>query len=112
MGTAGLNVKRLKGLLEQEKVDLVLLEGDDAQDHVVLELSSVRRPNVVARMEYENQGAEPRLVSLTVVATVQSEALPPGTLWIEMSGSRSDDVEKIVQFVRETFLETRSCASR
>lgn len=105
MGTAGLNVKRLRGLLEQQKVDLVLLEGDEAQDHAVMELSSVRRPSVVARLEYENKGFEPRLVSLTVSpATVQTEEPSPDTQTVQVSGNRDDDVRKIVQFVRETFL--------
>jgi hypothetical protein len=106
MGTAGLNVKRLKGLLQQQKVDSVLLEEDESQDHVVLELSSVRRPNQVARLEYENKGFEPRLALLTVSpATVETAELSPDTRMIQISGNRDDDVKKIVQFVRETFLE-------
>lgn len=105
MGTAGLNVKRLRGLLEQQKVDLVLLEGDEAQDHAVMELSSVRRPHLVARLEYENKGFEPRLVSLTIApATVQTEDPSPETQTVQISGNRDDDVNKIVQFVRENFL--------
>jgi len=98
MGTAGLNVQRLQGLLEREKVDSVLVEGDEARDHVVLELGSVRRPNVVARLEYENQGIEPRIVSITVPSSNSSRE-------IEISGKRDDDVAKIVSFVREAFLQ-------
>lgn len=113
MGTAGLDVKRLQGLLERQKVVLVLLEGDEAQDHVVLELSSVRRPNLVARLEYENQGFEPRLSSLIVAPTAD----PPkdfshSTQTIQLNGSRADDVEKIVQLVRESLLEVNSVPQR
>jgi hypothetical protein len=59
MGTAGLNVERLVGLLERIKVASVLIEGDEKQDHCILRLSSVRRPGEVALLEYENRGFEP-----------------------------------------------------
>ena len=73
---------------------------------MVLELSSVRRPNLVARLEYENKGFEPRLAVLTVsAATVETAGLLHDTRIIEISGNRDDDGKKIVQFVRETFLE-------
>ena len=106
MGTAGLDVERLQGLLERQKVDSVLLEGDHAQDHVILELSSVRRPNLVARLEYENYGFEPRLASLSIstIGTLSENSLP-NSQTIHISGRRDDDVEKIVQFVRESFVE-------
>lgn len=48
-------------LLQRIKVDCVLVEGDEAQDHCILRLSSVKRPGQVAFITYENQGAEPRL---------------------------------------------------
>ena len=66
MGTAGLNVERLAGLLERKKVECTLIEGDAALDHCVLRLASRRRPALVAFVEYENQGIEPRLVGLSV----------------------------------------------
>ncbi|HXQ33272.1 MAG TPA: hypothetical protein VN843_04545, partial [Anaerolineales bacterium] len=85
MGTAGLDVKRLQGLLERHKVFAILLEGDEAQDHVVLELSSVRQPNLVARLEYENKGFEPRLASLIVgpIADPPKDS-SPGTQTIQL----------------------------
>lgn len=109
MGTAGLDLKRLQGLLERQKVDSVLLEGDEAQDHAVLELSTVRRPNFVARLEYENKGFEPRLAIMIVgpIADVPNDSVP-GTQTIELYGSKADDVEKIVQLVRKGFLEVAS----
>jgi hypothetical protein len=59
MGTAGLDVKRLAGLLERMKADCTLVDDDAALDHCVLRISSIKRPGVVAYIEYENIG-EPR----------------------------------------------------
>ncbi|HXQ74496.1 MAG TPA: hypothetical protein VN844_28590 [Pyrinomonadaceae bacterium] len=105
MGTAGLDVKRLQGLLERQKVVAVLLEGDEAQDHAVLELSSVRQPNLIARLEYENKGFEPRIAVMSVgpIADVSKDS-PHSTQTIQLYGSRADDVDKIVQLVQESFL--------
>jgi preprotein translocase subunit SecD len=106
LGTAGLNVKRLCGLLEKRKVDTVVVEEDDAHDHVVLQLSTVRQPNRIALLKYENQGVEPRLVTLTVSPLpTQNDASSIMSHTIEIFGKRADDVEKIVQVVQAKFLE-------
>ena len=66
MGTAGLDVTRLAGLLERKKIECTLMDGDSALDHCVLRLSSVKHPDVVAFLEYENQGVEPRSAGLII----------------------------------------------
>lgn len=54
MGTAGLDLKRLGGLLERMKADYTLVDDDTALDHCLLRISSIKRPGVVAYIEYEN----------------------------------------------------------
>ena len=54
MGTAGLDIKRVAGLLEGLKVDCVVVDDDVALNHYVLCIFSIKRPSVVAYIEYEN----------------------------------------------------------
>ena len=112
METAGLDINRLAGLLERKKVECTLLEGDTGFDHCMLRLSSVRRPAVAALLEYENQGGEPRLAGLVFL---KDESLPQRqgyrAEWertLELRGARTDDPDKIAQWVGREFLDTAS----
>lgn len=100
MGTAGLNVKRLAGLLERKKVDCDLIEGDSAYDHCVLRLTSHKLPGLVGILQYENQGSEPRLVGLTI------ENSDPWDKALELRGDREDDPAKIVEWLEQEFLKS------
>ena len=109
MGTAGLNVSRLAGLLGRVKIDCEIVDGDAALDHCVLRLSSVRRPAVVAFLEYENQGVEPRLAGLAFRGEgfmPQREDYP--LEWerrLELRGAREADAEKIARWVEGEYLD-------
>ena len=108
MGTAGLDVNRLAGLLEQKKVECALLDGDAAFDHCILRLSGIRRPAVVALLEYENQGDEPRLAGLVFRADTflpqRSEYRVEWERTLELRGARKDDSDKIARWVEREFL--------
>ena len=111
MGTAGLDVERLVGLLEQRRVDGILADDDRAVDHCVLRLSTVRRPGEVAFLEYENQGVEPRLVGLSVVSA--DDGLPDAlsSQWqhtLTLVGLRAEDPDKIAQWIESTFVAERN----
>ena len=112
MGTAGLDVSKLAGLLERKKIECALVDGDMALDHCVLRLSSVRRPGVVAFLEYENKGMEPRLAGLIlsdVEFTPQKDEYP--LEWektLELEGARADDTDKITQWVESVYLNHTS----
>ena len=112
MGTAGLDVKRLTGLLERKKVECALVDGDAAFDHCVLRISSVRRPARVALLEYENQGDEPRLAGLVIredtLLPQRSEKLPEWERTLELRGACKDDPEKIAQWVEREYLSAAS----
>jgi len=108
MGTAGLDFKRLSGLLQRIKVDCTLVEGDEAQDHCILRLSSVKRPGQVAFITYENQGAEPRLAGIRIEPPLMEEKSGQ-SFWIteetiRLRGTCVDDAKKIVELVEQTFL--------
>ena len=109
MGTAGLDVQRLAGLLERLKVDCSIVDGDEAEDHCVLRLSSVTCPGLLAFIEYMNQGAEPRRARLLVTPEAKEIENKQPLLnieeWLDLSGPRSDDPEKIVRFVKQNFLK-------
>jgi hypothetical protein len=66
-----------------------------------MELCSVRQPKLIARLEYENQGVEPRLATLIVspVITLNEDSLSNSHV-IQISGTRTDDAEKIALFRR------------
>ena len=108
MGTAGLDVNRLAGLLERKKVGCTLLDGDAAFDHCILHLSSVKRPAVVALLEYENTGDEPRLAGLVFrqgrFLPERGEPLPEWEKTLELRGARKDDPSKISQWVEREYL--------
>ena len=113
MGTAGLNVTRLAGLLERRKVECVLMEGDSARDHCVLRLSSFKLPRVHALLEYENQGVGPRLVGMLFrnddESVSQKNEYP--LEWqktLQLAGAREKDPDKIVQWIDRELL---NCAS-
>jgi hypothetical protein len=113
MGTAGLDVKRLSGLLEHLKVGCTLVEGDHALDHCVLRLSSVKRPGVVAFLEYRNQGGETRSVRILIQPAgvgLQAERGhyfdPQNTLYLR--GPRRDDPQRILRWVEREFLISRA----
>jgi hypothetical protein len=109
MGTAGLDVKRLAGLLQRIKVDCALVEGDESQDHCVLRLSSVKRPGRVAFIEYVNQGVEPRRAGIKLEPPEPEGEEIGQSFWISeewfnLRGASRDDPEKIVELVEEIFL--------
>ena len=109
MGTAGLDVNRLAGLLGRIKVDCAVVEGDESQDHCVMRLSSVRHPGRVAFVEYVNQGVEPRLVGIKMEPPEPEGAGGVGESfwisegWINLRGARGDDPEKIAEVVEQVF---------
>ncbi|MDQ3817165.1 MAG: hypothetical protein M3362_05680 [Acidobacteriota bacterium] len=105
---AGLDITGLARLLEGKKIECALVEGDAAFDHCVLRLSSVMRPGVVAFLEYENQGVEPRLASLIF----QDDKFMPRKddyplEWektLKLEGARKDDADKIAGWVEREYL--------
>lgn len=108
MGTAGLNVKRLLGLLSRKKIEGVVVDDDKSYDHCVLRLTSLKRPAIVAFIEYINQGTEPRLVGLFYGD--DKDLLNKDTGWMEwestlkLEGTRKDDPEKIIDWIEKVFL--------
>src|SRR5215475_13326048 len=98
MGTAGLDVKRLSGLLERMKVDCILAHGDKSHDHCILRLSSVKRPNAVALIEYVNDGMEPRNVGMIIcteaAANEAENTLSEWQYQLVLSGPIKSDPEK------------------
>ncbi len=58
MGAGGLNIKKLRGLMEARKVNLELLEDDATRDGCLLKISSVRAPGIEGLLDYENWGGE------------------------------------------------------
>jgi len=112
MGTAGLDMTRLVGLFERKKIECALVEVDAALDHCVLRLSSVKRPGVVAFLEYENDGMEPRLIGLILRGdgfVPRKEEYP--LEWektLELRGARKDDPDKIALWVEREYLNRAS----
>ena len=113
MGTAGLDVKRLSGLLEHRKVSCALIEGDHAYDHCILRLSSLKRPGIVVFLEYTNQGSETRSVSLLVSPPGVEYQSERGHLFdhqntLYLRGPRRDDPERILRWVEKELLISRA----
>ena len=110
MGTAGLDVKELIGMLERIKVDCSLVERDELENHCLLRLSSGKRPGRVALIEYVNIGSEPRVASIKIEPPEEPAPSQSGTsFWISeqglnLRGPKSDDPKRIVELVRSTFL--------
>ncbi len=108
MGTAGLNVEQLTGMLQRMKVNCVLIDGDESQDRCVLRLSSIKRPDDTAIIKYENQGVEPRLVEIKVESVIQDENIKQSFCTIpevlHLRGARIDDPKRITQFIEQKFL--------
>lgn len=111
MGTAGLDVKRLTGLLGRMKADSKLISDDAAMDHCVLRISSIKRPGVVAYIEYENTD-EPRLVGMVVRPEYYAPKREDYPLeWerkLVLNGSRREDAGKIAAWVKREFLESEA----
>jgi hypothetical protein len=111
MGTAGVNVKRLAGLLDRMKTDCILVDDDAAMDHCVLRISSTKRPGVVAYIEYENID-EPRLVGMVVKPEHYAPEREDYPLeWkreMKIKGSRKEDPEKIAAWIKQEFLEAET----
>jgi hypothetical protein len=109
MGTAGLDVKSLAGLLQRIKVDCALIEGDESQDHCVLRLLSVKHQGRVAFVEYVNRGVEPRLAGIKMEPPEPEGTGEIGAAfwmteeWIKLRGARSDDPQKIAEMVKQVF---------
>lgn len=116
--TAGLDVKRLSGLLAKIKIESELLDDDRHWDNCVLLLSSVKRPDCIATITYENMGIEPRLVGMIFHS---SDDLPEDkndfSSWkkdlfsnwetkFELTGSRKDDPEKMFVWIKQEFLSS------
>jgi hypothetical protein len=112
MGTAGLDINRLAGLLERKKIECVLVDGDSAFDHCVLRLTSVRRPGVVAFLEYENQGGEPRVAGLTFrddsFMPERNDYPPEWEKYLRLRGARKDDPGKIASWIEGEYLDSAS----
>ena len=107
MGTAGLDTNRLAGLLERKKVVCSVVQDDAAKDHCVLRISSVRRPGLIAIVEYENQGIEPRLASLHLHDNDTAEkdsANSNREKTLELQGSLQEDCEKLCEWIEFEFL--------
>jgi hypothetical protein len=108
MGTAGLDIKKLIGLLEQKKLSCLVIDDDHAMDHCVLKIWTNKRPGVVAFLEYENQGTEPRFVGLIIrpeTFVLNSESYPLN--WekeLKLSGKRTLDAEIINRWIINTFI--------
>jgi hypothetical protein len=111
MGTAGLDVNTLAGLLERMKADCILIDDDAAMDHCVLRVASVKRPGVVAYIEYENMG-EPRFVGMVVKSEDYAPEREDYRLeWerqMELKGARKEDPEKIAEWIKQEFFEART----
>ena len=111
MGTAGLDVKRLTGLLGRMKADCELINDDAAMDHCVLRISSIRRPGVVAYIEYENIN-EPRLVGMVVkpeyYAPKREDYPVEWERKMMLNGSRKEDPAKIAAWIKQEFLESEA----
>ena len=109
MGTAGLDVKRLAGLLERMKANCILIDDDAALDHCMLRISSIRRPGVVAYVEHENTG-EPRRVGMKVRLeqshSEKEEYRLDSEREMKIKGPRREDPEKIAKWIKQEFLET------
>ena len=113
MGTAGLDVKRLSGLLESLKIGCTLVEGHRVLDRCLLRLSFVKPPGVVAFLEYANQGGETRSVRiLTQAAGVELQEErghyfdPRNTLYLR--GPRRDDPQRILRWIEKEFLISKT----
>jgi hypothetical protein len=102
MGTAGLNVDLLIKGLRRRKIDCELIEGDSAADHCILNFSSIRFPERLLTVRYENQGFEPRLAQLR--PTLEKHQLSQNsTMTIYLSGSRHKDVGKLISAILDWF---------
>lgn len=107
MGTGGLNVEKLRGLLERRKISLELLDGDAARDGCRLKISSLRAPNYEGLIEYENQGEEPRLVGVCIVEAGSDLNSIHRLKWdtsIELRGARNQDPMKIAKWIEQVYL--------
>lgn len=106
-GTAGLDVRRLAALLERLKIYCTLIDDDAASDRCVLQLSSVRSPGLVALLEYENKGFEPRVATIHISRTNEGDLSGKRSgateRAIRIRGRRRGDIEKIAEFISDFF---------
>ena len=109
MGTAGLDVEKLAGLLERKKVKCLVIDDDRAMDHCVLKIWTHKRLGVAAFIEYENQGTEPRLVGLMIrpdTFTLNPESYPLDCeKELKLSGKRNLDAEIITRWITDIFIK-------
>jgi hypothetical protein len=96
MGFAGLDIAGLQKRLSRLGISCVVVEDDAAMDHCVLELTSVRREEIVALLEYENQGDGVRYAELVLDSAAPGESL---VSTLELIGARRDDPEKLVEWL-------------
>lgn len=108
MGTAGLNVVALARLLNRRQVNCVLVDADSGYDHCVLQLTSIKRPAVVALLEYENKGVEPRFAGMVFR---DGESIPEKEEYplewhktLKLAGARAEDPDKIAEWIDREFL--------
>ena len=116
MGTAGLDVRRLSGLLEHRKIGCTLVEGDRALAHCILRLSSARRPGVVAFLEYVNPGGETRWVRILIQPAGNELKAERGQFFdaqntLYLRGPRRDDPQRILRWVEKEFLISRAAGA-
>ena len=108
MGTAGLDVAALARLLKRRQVSCVLIDGDAARDHCVLRLTSDKFPVVVALLEYENKGVEPRLAGMVFrddkFMPEKDEYPLEWHKTLTLAGARAEDPDKIAQWIDSEFL--------
>jgi hypothetical protein len=108
MGTAGLDTEKLAGLLERKKLNCLVIDDDRARDHCVIKIRTRRRPGIVAFVEYENQGTEPRLAGIMIrpeTIEVSQESYPLD--WdkvLKLSGKRCLDAEILARWGTEIFV--------
>jgi hypothetical protein len=104
-----LDVKKLAGLLEREKVNCLVIDGDRAMDHCILKIWTNKRPGVAGFIEYRNEGTEPRFVGLIIrheTFTLNPEDYPLD--WekvLKLSGKRTLDAEIITRWLANVFIE-------
>jgi hypothetical protein len=86
---AGLEINRLATLLQRIQVECSSIEGDDSQDRCLLRLASLKRPGLVAFVEYLTQRDGSRLVRIKMEPPEPTEQEDlADVFWItEQSGS-------------------------
>lgn len=111
---AGLHAHRLIGLLEKKKIFCEVMEDDSQSDHCIFRITSHKFSNIVLYLEYENQGHEPRILTLYVYQKENEpdfekyyteEHIAENSHMKHIKGSIEKDPEKIVEWLVEVLVE-------